>query len=122
MPSSEETSTRCFEFCDPEALQIEYPNRLKAKGDRRGLEKMSADFERGRQLLKSQRYKLESATANGAMVAVQVLWTGVLAVPLGGLKAGATMSAHSAIFFEFREGRILRQFNYDCFEDFSAAA
>ena len=107
---------------DPEALQIEYPNRLKAKGDRRGLERMAADFGRGRQLLRSQRYEVLGATATGTTVALEVLWTGELAVPLGPLKVGETMSAHSAMFFEFRDGRILVQRNYDCFEDFLAAA
>ena len=29
---------------------------------------------------------------------------------------GASMKAHFAMFFEFREGRIALQRNYDCFE------
>lgn len=106
----------------PEAIQIEHPNRLKARGDRRDLERMAADFERGRQLLRRQRYDVLSATAAGTTVALEVLWTGELAVPLGVLEAGDTMSAHSAMFLEFRDGRIVSQRNYDCFEDFSAAA
>lgn len=105
----------------PEAEQIEHPNRLKPKGDRRGVAQMAADFERGRKLLRSQRYEVLSAAGTATTVALQVEWTGVLAVPLGALAAGDAMRAHSALFFEFRDGRIIRQHNYDCFEDFSAA-
>ena len=78
---------------DPGAIQIEHPNRLKPQGDRRDLDRMVADFERGRALLASQRYEVLSASASGETVAMQVLWTGVLAVPLGGLAAGDSMRA-----------------------------
>lgn len=107
---------------DPGAIQIEHPNRLKPQGDRRDLDRMVADFERGRALLASQRYEVLSASASGETVAMQVLWTGVLAVPLGGLAAGDSMRARCAIFLEFRDGRIVTQQNYDCFEAFEAAA
>jgi hypothetical protein len=40
----------------------------------------------------------------------------VLLVPLATLQAGATMNAHFAMFFEFENGRIRVQRNYDCFE------
>jgi ketosteroid isomerase-like protein len=35
---------------------------------------------------------------------------------LGTLAEGAEMKAHFAMFFEFREGKIRLQRNYDCFE------
>jgi ketosteroid isomerase-like protein len=47
---------------------------------------------------------------------VEVLWTGILAVPFGALTSGSEMKAHLAMFFEFRDGRIALQRNYDCFE------
>lgn len=50
------------------------------------------------------------------MVALEVLWIGKLAVPLGNLQAGSEMRAHSAMFLEFRDGKIVDQRNYDCFE------
>ena len=54
--------------------------------------------------------------AAGDSVAMQVKWEGVLAIPIAGLEAGATMRAWFAMFLEFREGKIARQNNYDCFE------
>jgi ketosteroid isomerase-like protein len=47
-----------------------------------------------------------------------VLWVGTLAVSLGAIPAGGEMRAHFAVFLEFRDGRIHRQRNYDCFEPF----
>jgi ketosteroid isomerase-like protein len=40
----------------------------------------------------------------------------VLAIPIGTLAPGDRMKAHFAMFFEFRDGRIALQRNYDCFE------
>ena len=42
--------------------------------------------------------------------------TGTLAVGFGSLAAGSQMRCHSAMFFEFVDGKIARQRNYDCFE------
>ena len=49
---------------------------------------------------------------------LEVLWVGVLKVPVGSLEAGAEMRAHFAVFLEFRDGLIYRQRNYDGFEPF----
>lgn len=49
-------------------------------------------------------------------MALEVLWTGTLAVPFGSIPAGGTMSAHFAVFLDFRDGKIVAQRNYDCFD------
>ena len=71
---------------------------------------------KGRKLLSSQTYEIKHAVANGDSVAVEVLWTGTLAVSFGTLTAGAQMRCHSSMFFEFKDGKICSQRNYDCFE------
>jgi ketosteroid isomerase-like protein len=43
-------------------------------------------------------------------------WSGTLAVPFETIPAGGVMRARFAVFLEFRDGRIIRQRNYDCFE------
>jgi ketosteroid isomerase-like protein len=100
------------------AVQVEHPNRLKPKGDRRAPAKMAEDLERGKLLLAEQRYDVMEVTASGDQVALQVKWTGVLAVPLGGLRPGDAMVCESGIFLRFSGDRIVEQHNYDCFEDF----
>jgi ketosteroid isomerase-like protein len=102
----------------PEAVQIEWPNRLKINGDRRTLEQLERDFERGRGLLARQSYEVLGYLEGETNVVVEVLWKGELAVPVGNLVAGDEMVVHSAMAFDFSDGRIVRQRNYDCFEPF----
>ncbi len=49
-----------------------------------------------------------------------MLWVGILAVPVGQLNVGDEMRAHFGVFVTFRDGRIVRQRNYDCFDPFQA--
>lgn len=102
----------------PDVVQIEWPNRLKSNGDRRGLDQIKADFAKGAKLLSSQSYEVLHFAESSDYVVVEVLWRGMLAVPVGTLRAGDEMVAHSAIAFSFRDGKIISQRNYDCFEEF----
>jgi ketosteroid isomerase-like protein len=111
------TMAACF---SPRVVQTEWPNALKPHGDRRGLEKLKSDFERGKAVLKSQTYEVRYMMCTATACAVQVCWKGVLAVKLGNLKEWDMMETHSAMFFTFdADGFILTQDNYDCFEPFS---
>lgn len=100
------------------AVQVEHPNRLKPKGERREIEKMVADLARGKAILREERYDVIEATSAGDLVALQVKWTGVLAVPVGKLQAGDSMVCESGIFLKFQGDRIVEQHNYDCFGEF----
>lgn len=102
----------------PDAEQVEWPNRLNARGQRRAVARIGEDFERGRALLASQRYEVTRLMADGDHVMVEMVWRGTLAVALGKHEAGTTLTAHCAAAFDFRDGRIVAQRNYDCFEDF----
>ena len=77
---------------------------------------MAEAFEKGRKLLSSQSYELKSFVAEGDRLAIEVLWAGTLALAFGNLAAGSQMRAHSAMFFQFKDGKIISQRNYDCFE------
>lgn len=100
------------------AVQVEHPNRLKPKGDRRGLDKMMADLKRGKAILLSERYEVLEVTSSGDSVAVQVKWTGVVNIAIGALQPGDSMICESGIFLTFHGDRVVEQHNYDCFEDF----
>lgn len=103
-------------YFTPDAIQVELPNRLNPRGGQSDLTTILARAEQGTKLLKSQRFEVQSMIAQGSRVAVEALWTGTLAVPLGTLGEGATLRAHFAMFFELKNGRIQTQRNYDCFE------
>lgn len=101
-------------FYAPEVVQIEHSNQLKPGGDRRGLQQVLGDLERGKSLLQRQSYEINTLLAEGETVVAMLTWKGVLAVPLAGLQPGAELRAESAICFQFRDGRVVEQQNYDC--------
>lgn len=103
-------------FFTPDARQVELPNQLNRNGGSSDLATLLSRAQQGQKLLSGQRYEVRSAIAQGDRVAVEAIWSGTLAVPLGALVAGATMKAHFAMFFELVDGRIRLQRNYDCFE------
>lgn len=103
-------------FYHDDVLQEELPNRLNPNGARRGLAELLAGAEKGRMIMRAQSWNPLHAVASGDRVALEVEWTGTLAVPVGTLSAGGTMRARFAVFLEFQNGKIIRQRNYDCFE------
>jgi len=105
-------------FFAEDAVQEEFPNALVPTGARRTLEELREANARGRNVLTSESYEIISLLEAGDLVACEVLWRGVLAVPLRSLKPGDTMKARFGVFFEFQGDKIRRQRNYDCFEPF----
>jgi hypothetical protein len=61
---------------------------------------------------------VRSALAGGDRVALELVWVGTLAVPLGTIPAGGEMRAHFGVFLDYRGELIIGQRNYDCFEPF----
>lgn len=110
------------EFMAPDMVFTEYPNRIAEHGSVRDLATIKASWEKAAKLMQSQRFEVLFAYEQGDTVVLEALWEGVLAVPLGTLKPGESMRAHSAMFLEFASGKIRRQRNYDCFPPFSAGA
>ena len=66
--------------------------------------------------MSAQMYKIKNEIAENERVALEVEWVGTLAVPFGSIPAEGQRKAFFAVFLEFREGKIIRQRNYDCFE------
>jgi ketosteroid isomerase-like protein len=104
------------ELFAPDATVEQLPNRIYPNGIRSEFSRMAEAFEKGRKLLSSQKYELQKYLEDGDKVAVEVLWSGKLAIGFGSLSAGSEMRAHSAMFFDFKGGKIIAQRNYDCFE------
>jgi ketosteroid isomerase-like protein len=105
-------------FFTSDVIQEEFPNRLMPNGAKRDLTTLLEGAERGQQVLTAQSYEVRSALASGDQVALEVLWTGTLAIPVGSLPAGGVMRARFAVFLEFRGGKIASQRNYDCYDPF----
>src|SRR5689334_17125222 len=103
-------------FFHPDAEQVEYPSLMRPAGHRRPLSEMADGAELGRQIIRSQDYDVHTVVEQDDQVAVQLTWTAVLAQEVGGLAAGSRLVAHVAAFYLFRDGLVLRQSSYDCYE------
>jgi ketosteroid isomerase-like protein len=105
-------------LCGPGISQHEYPNRLFPNGAHRDEQALREASERGRKVLSSQRYEVRNAVAAGDQVALEIDWTGTLAIPLGTLQPGAKLHAMIGQFLTFQDGRIVSIRNYDCYDPF----
>lgn len=110
------TGSALSAFLTPDVVQEEFPNRLAAQGARRDLAQLLEGAERGQQVLSAQRYEIRNRFASGDQVALELEWTGTLAVAFGELQPGSKLRAHIAVFLEFADGKIKAQRNYDCYE------
>ncbi len=104
------------EFFTKDVVQEEFPNRLSPIGQHRNLQALLDAARKGKKIISHQKYDVLNAIADGDRVAMEVFWSGLLAIPLEGLTANSQLRAHVSIHFEFRDGKICRQHNYDCFD------
>ena len=103
-------------FYAADVVQEELPNRLVPNGVRRDLAALLDGAARGQKVMGKQRFELVHAVASGDSVAMEVRWSGIALVPVGSLPAGGEMRARFALFTEWRDGKIVSQRNYDCFD------
>jgi ketosteroid isomerase-like protein len=106
------------DFYAPDVIQIEYPNRLVPDGAQRDLDVLREAWQRGQSVVGSQRYDVRNVVASGEWVALEVTWSAALNVAVGTIQAGGEMRAEFAVLLQFRDGKIVRQHNYDCFDPF----
>lgn len=105
-------------FFTPDCVQEEYPNRLLPNGARRTLDDLQAAAKRGAKAVEGQRYEILHTVAQGDSVALEVAWNAKVLLSFGSLQPGDSMKARFAVFLRFRDGRIVSQHNYDCFDPF----
>ncbi len=103
-------------FWHPDAEQVEYPSVMRPHGHRRSLAEMVEGAELGLRIIRDQRYDVHTVIQDGDDVAVQLTWTATVAADLGSISAGTPLVAHVAAFYRFRDGLLLRQSSYDCYE------
>ncbi len=119
MLESRTSSDELERFYHPESQQIEFPNALTKQCTTRNLQELKEASEKGSKVLTKEEYEVKNLISTNDTVVLECLWRGTLAIPIGNIKAGGQMKAHFAQIFEFKDGKIFRQRNYDCFEAFS---
>lgn len=105
-------------FFHEDVEQVEMPNRLNPSGTTSNLSTLLEKAEQGKKILKSQDYTIKNAIVQDNTVVLELDWSGVLNVHIGTLNAGQTMKAHFVMFIDFKDGKIIHQRNYNCFEPF----
>ena len=103
-------------FYADDVVQQEFPNRLVPNGATRDLAALREGRRRGRGLMRNEEYDEHNAIASDDLVMMELTWRGTIAIDAGPFKAGQVLRARFAIVLEFRDGRIVRQRNYDCFD------
>jgi hypothetical protein len=105
-------------FYHKDVEHITYPNALTRLLTKRNLDELKEASERGKRILSKQTYEITRSHVVGKTVIIEARWTGTLNIATGQLPVGGQMKAHFAQFFEFKNNKIIRQRNYDCFEAF----
>lgn len=113
-----ESAEELLQFYHEEVEQIEFPNTLTRNKTIRNLEELTLAAERGKKVLAKEEYEIFRSYSFENTVIIEAVWTGTLAIPIGNIQAGGQMKAYFAQFFEFKDQKIIRQRNYDCFEPF----
>ena len=108
-------------YWHPDAEQVELPSLMRPHGHTRKLAEMLEGYRAGAGFLLRQHYDIHNVVDDGDQVAVQLRWTATTAVDAGALPAGTDLVAHVAVFYRFRDGKILRQSSYDCYEPMKTA-
>jgi ketosteroid isomerase-like protein len=104
------------QFFTPDVVQEEFPNRLLPNGATRDLAALKEARVRGKGLLSAERFEVLATIADGDNIALELRWIATVGIKAGPFEAGQELRARFAIFLEFRDGRIARQRNYDCFD------
>ncbi len=112
------TGEELNEFYDGDILQTEYPNALTKNLTTRDLNELKVSSLKGQKVISRQTFEIINSFVSGNTVILEVVWNGTLLIPIGKMPSGGQMKAYFAQFFEFSNGKIIRQRNYDCFEPF----
>jgi ketosteroid isomerase-like protein len=96
------------ELLAPDMCFVERPNLVNPRGTERDSAQVLESLERGRELVREQRFDVVDHLVAGDRVVTRAVWSGTLA-------DGSVLRADSSMHFTLRDGRIARQENYDCF-------
>ncbi len=96
--------------------QTEYPNLMIPAIRKRTFTNLIEGAEAGKKMLSYQRFEPSRFYETDDTVIAEYTWTGELKVKAGRFKQGQVLRAHICTIFEFKDDKIFRQRNYDCYE------
>lgn len=107
---------------DESIVWREMPNLFAPSGRTSDYATALASFGKGREYLPEQTYVLRHAMANEDTVALEISWTGEVVKSIGTFPAGSRLSAQLAIFLRFRDGKVVSQTDYPCYDPVTVAS
>lgn len=100
----------------PAIEQTQYPNLLIPAIRKRTFANLIEGAEAGKKMLAFQHFEPLHFFETETVVIAEYTWTGELKQKVGKLKQGQVLKAHICTIFEFKDDKIFRQRNYDCYE------
>ncbi|PQJ09979.1 hypothetical protein CJD36_014870 [Flavipsychrobacter stenotrophus] len=113
------SSAELDQFYHPDILQTEYPNTLTKNTANRTFDVLKDAADKGKIVLQKETYEVVNSYEHSNTVIIEAIFRGTLAIPVGNIPVGGEMKAYFAQFYEFKDGKIIKWRNYDCFEPFS---
>jgi hypothetical protein len=107
------------EILHPHIIQTEYPNLVTKQVKSRSLEGLVNGAKAGKQLLSAQKFEIIGMLAGTGHLTVELQWHGTVALDIASFRKGQVLTAYICTIFEFKDGKIFRQRNYDCYEPFN---
>jgi hypothetical protein len=101
-----------------EIEQTEFPNLVTPAVVVSNYEVLMQRIPNGKKLLEEQKYDIQRVYEAGETLITEVIWTAKVGADVGAFKAGQQLRAYFCCVFDFKDGKIHRQRNYDCFERF----
>ncbi len=99
----------------------ERPNPITPRGSVRGRKESVTGFESGKTLLSEQEFIVHEILVDNDRAAVRATWRATIGEAAGPLPAGTQLLAHVASFLTVRDGVIVEQESFDCYEPFGPA-
>lgn len=102
----------------PDLHVTEHPNPISPNGGVRDRDATIQGFLAGKNLLREQSFDVHEIVVAGDRAAARLTWRGVVGVDAGPLVAGQELVAEIASFLTVRDGQVVEQETYDCYQPF----
>ena len=109
-------------FLHAEITWQEMPNRFAPAGRTSGYNEILATWKKGREFLPRQKYIVRRLIVSGETAVLEFSWQGVTSKPLAGLPAGTELSGQIASILQFRDGKLISQTDYPCYDPILSGA
>jgi hypothetical protein len=106
-------------FIHSEAVFYEYPNSVTKNGQARTAAEGMKGIEMSKQILSEQQYEFVDFTEVGDKIVAEGRWLGTIKTDAGAFKKGQQLKAYLCVIVEFKDEKIYRIRNYDCYEPFA---